>query len=164
MKRPTKQLLKDLLDDSVSPEFRGALMDKTLRSARQRKRMRHFNLALSVVGLVGCFAFVFQEMRKPADSLSKNSPSILSALPASPLNPVQVVNTKPNSVEEVVSPNSASALTIVHTTESAQPKEIDDKQLLALLSDKPVALVNRGMHKAELILLDSAEELRFPMQ
>jgi hypothetical protein len=164
MKRPTKQLLKDLLDDSVSPEFRGRLMDKTLRSARRRKRRRHFNLALSAVVLAGGFAFVFQEMRESAVSLGKNRPPILNAMPASPLNPVRVVNTKPNSVADVVSPDSASALTIVHTTESAQPKEINDKQLLALLSNKPVALVNRGTHQAELIFLDSQDERRFPVQ
>jgi hypothetical protein len=164
MKRPTKQLLDDLLDDSVSPEFRGALMNKTLRSARRRKRMRHFTLAASMIALAGGFAFVFQEMREPATSPKKNGPSILRATPASPLNPVQVVNTKPDSVLEIVSSDSAPALTIVQTTESAQPREINDKQLLALLSDKPVALVNRGMHKAELIFLDSKEEMRFPVQ
>jgi hypothetical protein len=163
MKRPANQLLKDLLEDSVSPEFRGALMDKTLRSARRRKRMRHFTVALSVIALVGGFAFVFQGMREPAGSLSNRS-SISSAAPASLLNPVQVVDTKLDSVVEIVSLDSASALTIVHTTDSAQPKEINDQQLLALLSDKPVALVKRGMHKAELIFLDSGEEMQFPGQ
>ena len=62
MKRPTKQLLDDLLEDSTSPEFRAALMDKTLRSARQRKRVRHFNLALGMAALAGVFAFTYQEM------------------------------------------------------------------------------------------------------
>ena len=164
MKRPTKQLLKDLLDDSVSPEFRVALMDKTLRSARRRKRMRHFTMVASMVVLAGGFAFLFQKMRQPASSLSKTPSSILGAATASPLNPVQVVDTKPDSVVEIVSPDSPSGLTIVHTTESAQPKEINDKQLLALLSDKPVALVNQGVHKAELIFLDSKEGMQFPVQ
>ena len=163
MKPPTKQLLKDLLDDSVSPQFRSALMGKTLRSARRRKRMRHLTGALGVIVPVGFFAFAFHEMRESEGSLRENRPSIVSVAPASPTNPVQVVSTKPNSVAEVVSSDSASALTIVHTTESAQPKEINDKQLLALLSDKPVALVNRGTHKAELVFLDS-EEMGLPVR
>src|ERR1017187_8893013 len=130
MKRPTKQLLDDLLEDSASPEFRAELMDKTLHSARQRKCVRHLNLVLGVVALAGIFAFTFQEMREPAVSLTQIRQPIVSAPPAQPSNPVQIVSTK-----------SDSTLAIVQTSESDQPKEINDKELLTLLADKSVALV-----------------------
>jgi hypothetical protein len=43
-------------------------------------------------------------------------------------------------------------VTRVQTTESARPKEINDRQFLALLSDKQVALVQQGADKADLII------------
>src|SRR5277367_2759247 len=143
MKRPTKQLLDDLLEDSASPEFRAALMDETLRRARQRKRVRHFNLALGAVALVGIFAFALQEMREPAVSLTQvpqiRQP-IVSATPAPLLNPVQVVSTKMDST-----------LSVVQTSELDRPKEINDKELLTLLADKSVALVRYAPNRMELI-------------
>jgi hypothetical protein len=142
MKRPTKQLLDDLLEDSASPEFRATLMDKTMSSARQRKRMQHFNLALGVVALAGIFAFTFQEMREPAVSPSQIPQArqpIVSGTPP-PLNPVQVVSTKMDST-----------LAVVQTSEADRPKEIDDKELLTLLADKSVALVRYAPNRTELI-------------
>jgi hypothetical protein len=140
MKRPTKQLLDDLLEDSASPEFRAALMENTLHSARQRKRGRHFNLALGVAALVGIFEFAFQKTREPAVSLTQIRQPILSATPAPALNPVQVVSTKMDST-----------LAVVQTSEAARPREINDKELLTLLADKSVALVHYAPNRIELI-------------
>src|ERR1700678_4189068 len=105
MKRPTKQLLDDLLDDSVSPEFRTALMDKTLQSARQRKRTRRLNLTLSALVLAGIFTFAFQEMRNPKIVLNQVCQPISSVAVAPSLNPVQVVSTKPNSFKNTAIPD-----------------------------------------------------------
>jgi hypothetical protein len=155
MKRPTKQLLDDLLDDSASPEFRAALMDKTLRSARQRKRVRHFNLALGMAALAGVFTYAFQEMREPAASLNQIRQPILSASRVPSLNPVRVPGTKPNLFKNnTILDSSDSTLTVVQTSESNRPREINDKELLALAGDEPVALVHQGPHQAELIFLN----------
>jgi hypothetical protein len=155
MKRPTKQLLDDLLDDSASPEFRTALMDKTLRSARQRKRVRHFKLALGVVALAGIFTFMFQEMREPVSSPNRIRQPILTAARVPSLNPVRVPGTKPNLFKNnTVLGSSDPTLTVVQTSESDRPKEINDKELLALAGDEPVALVHQGPHQAELIFLN----------
>ena len=143
MKRPNRQLLDDLLEDSVSPEFSAALMDKTFRSARQRKRVRYFSQALGAIALVGVFAFVFLEMRKPADSLNQIRAPILSAAPAPSLSAVPVVGTEPDS-----------SLTVVQTSEADRPTEINDKELMTLLADKSVALVRYGSSPAQLISLN----------
>jgi hypothetical protein len=159
MRRPTKQLADDLLDDSASQEFRSALMDKTLRSARQRKRMRYFNLALSVVALTGIFAFSFQEMCKPATSLSQIHQPILSTAPVPSLNPERVANTKPNLLKnDTVLDSSDSTLVVVQTSESDQPKEINDQELLALAAGKPVALIHQTGHQSELIFLNPKDK------
>jgi hypothetical protein len=144
MKRPTKQLLDDLLEDSASPEFRAALMDKTLHSARLRKRLRPFQLVLSATALVGIFVFTVHEMREPAVSLNQTHPLLSNAAPAPSLNVVPVVSTKQDAT-----------LTVVQTSESDRPKEINDKELFELLADKSVALVRYAPNRAELISFDS---------
>ena len=159
MKRPTKQLLDDLLDDSVSPEFRAALMDKTLQSAQQRKRARRLNLTLSIFALAGIFAFAFQEMRNPKTARSQIHQPISSVAVSPSLNPVQVVSTKLDSFKNVaISDSSDSTLTVVQTSESDRPREINDQELLALAADKPVALIHQGLHQAELVFLNPKDE------
>ncbi|MGO8766912.1 MAG: hypothetical protein ACLQSR_17480 [Limisphaerales bacterium] len=165
MKRPIKQLLDDLLEDSAPQEFRAALMDKTLRGARRRKRARHFKLAMGAAALAGIFAFAFQEMREPAVSLNQIRRPILNATPAQALNSVQVVSTKLDSFKNVtVSDSSASTLTVVQTGEADKPKEINDKELLALVADKPVALIHQGLHQSELVFLDPKDKNGLPDQ
>jgi hypothetical protein len=144
MKIPAKQLLDDLLEDSASPEFRAALMDKTLHSAWQRKRARHLNVALGAAALAVISSFMFQEMREPAASLNQIHQPILSAAPVPPFNPVQVVSTKMNST-----------LAVVQTSELDRPKEINDKELLTLLADKSVALVRYAPNRTEFISFGS---------
>lgn len=155
MKKTTEPLIDDLLEDSVSPEFRAALLDKTLRSARQRKRMRRFSLALGTASFVGIFALTFLEMRGPTTVPNQIRQSDSSVANSQQSSPLQLISTKLDS---------ASALTIVQTTESARPKEINDKQFLALLSDKQVALVRQGADKADLIFLNSEDEKGFPVR
>jgi hypothetical protein len=142
MKKTTESLIDDLLEDSASPEFRAALLDKTLQSARQRKRMRRFSLALGTATFAGIFVLTFLGMRGPTTAPNQIHQLDSSVANSQQSSPVQIVSTKLDS---------ASALTIVQTTESARPREINDQQLLVLLSDNQVALVRRGADKADLI-------------
>jgi hypothetical protein len=164
MKKTTEPLIDDLLEDAISPEFRAALLDKTLQSARQRKRMRRFNLALGITAFVGIFALTFWEMRATTTVPNQIHRPVLSAANLHKSSPVQLVSTKQDSVENVVSSDPAPALTMVQTTESARPREINDQQLLALLSGKPVALVRQGAHAAELIFPNSEDEKGVPVR
>lgn len=158
MKRPTKQLLDDLLEDSASPEFRAMLMDKTLRSASQRKQWRHFKLVLGMMAITGVVAFMFLKTRAPTTAQNHQGQSELRVANSQKSDSVEIAGAKQNPAEDLVSPTSSPVLTIVQTTASARPKEIDDKQLLALLSDRPAALVYHGAHKAELILFSPEGE------
>jgi restriction endonuclease Mrr len=165
MKRPSKKLLEDLLEDSVSLEFRAALMNKTLQSARQRKYARRLSLTLSALALAGIFAFTIREKRQPKTALNQIQQPISSVAVASSLNPVQVVSTKLHSLKNVaVSDSSDSTLTVVQTSESDRPKEISDKELLVLVADKSVALIHQGLHQSELIFLNPKEENELPVQ
>jgi hypothetical protein len=165
MKRPTKQLLDDLLEDSVSPEFRATLFGKTLRSARQRKRVRRLNLTLSMVALAGIFIFAIQEMRYPKILPNQIRQPIPNVAVSPSLNPVQIVGTKPDSFKNVAASDSSdSTLTVVQTSESDRPREINDQELLALAADKPVALIHQELHQSELIFLNPKDEKGFRVQ
>jgi hypothetical protein len=153
MKETTEQLLDDLLEDAVPPEFRAAVLDKTLCSARRRKRARRFNMALSATAVAGIFLLSFWKMREPAtlpDQIRQPDPMVVNS---QPLQPRQIVTPQLDSVKEFVS--SASTFTEVRTSGSSGPyEEINDKQLLALLSDRSAILVHYGPHQAELIILN----------
>ena len=80
-----------------------------------------------------------------------------------PLNPAQIVQTKPGAVEMVSSLASTFTLVETHVSERLYA-EIDDQQLFALLAGKSVALVHRGPNQAELIFLNSEDEKGFPIR
>jgi hypothetical protein len=164
MKKTTEPLIDDLLEDAIPPEFRAALLDKTLQGARQRKRGRRLNLALGATALAGIFTLAFWEMRVPTMTPNQIHRPVLSAANLHKSSPVLIVSTKRDAVEKVVASDPASALTMVQTTESARPREINDQQLLALLSDRPVALVRQGAHEAELIFPNSEDEKGVPVR
>jgi hypothetical protein len=151
MKRTTEHLLDELLGDSATPEFRAALLDKTLQSARRRKRLRRFNLTLGACAIAGIATLMVLEIRVPTTMPNQIRQSASSVVNPQESGPVHMVSTIPDSVESIVSSDSTSILTVVQTTASARPREIDDQQLLALLSDRPVALIHQGAHQAELI-------------
>ena len=86
--------------------------------------------------------------------------SRFSSVAISPsLNPVQVGSTKLDLLKSgAVSDSSDSSLTVVQTSESDRPREINDQELLALAADKPVALIHQGLHQAELVFLNPKDE------
>jgi hypothetical protein len=153
MKQTTEQLLDDLLEDAAPPELRAALLDKTLRSARQRKRARRLTMTLSAAALAGICLLSFWIAREPAtlrDQMRQADPMVVNSRP---LQPRQIVTTQLGCAEEFVS--SASIFTEVRTSgSSGQYKEINDQQLLGLLADRSAILVHHGPHQAELILLN----------
>ena len=159
-----EQLLNDLLSDTTSPEFRAALLDQTLREARQRQRARRFKMVLSAAALAGVFAFTLLEMPLPTKAPNQIRKKDLSMVNSQKSNALQFVTTKPDTIETIASTDHFSTLVVVRTTESARPKEIDDKQLLSLLSEQQVALVYQGPHRAELISFNSEGENIFPVQ
>jgi hypothetical protein len=143
MKHQTKKLLDDLLEDSAPAEFHAETMAKTLRSARQRKHTRRFSLALGVIALCGLFVFVFQEMHPRSVSPNQVRPQTLAAASKQSSGLPKVIGTEPDST-----------VVVVQTSELNRPKEIDDKELVTLLSDQPVALVRYATGRAELVSLN----------
>jgi len=164
MKRPPEKLLDDLLEESAPPEFRAALLDRTLRQARRRKNFRRLNSALAVAACAAILALAFFKTRRQAPIVANQVPRPdLIVVHSRPLNPAQIVSTQPRLVNMVSS--SALSFTLVETHVSERLyAEIDDQQLFALLAGRPVALVHRGPNRAELIFLNPADANGFPVQ
>jgi hypothetical protein len=151
MKRTSEHLLDEMLEDSATPEFRAALLDKTLQSARRRKRLRRFNLTLGACTLAGIATLMGLEIRVPTTLPNQIPHTDSSVANSQEFGPVQMVSTKPDSIENIVSSDLASTVRMVQTSASARPREIDDQQLLASFSGQPVALIHLGAHQAELM-------------
>jgi hypothetical protein len=153
MKDTSEQLLDDLLEDSAPPKFGAAVLEKTLLGARRRKRKRRFNMALSATVVAGICLFSVWKLRETGtlqNQIQQPNPMIVISRP---LKPQQIVVTQFESVETFVS--SASTFTEVRTSGSSGIyKEINDQQLMALLSDQSAVLVHYGPHEAKLILLN----------
>lgn len=138
MKKTTKELLDDLLEDGAPAEFQAALLDKTFRSARRRKRVRRFNMTLSVMALAGICVFSFWKMREPGNGpmqIRQEDELVVNSQPGLLLPPGEVVNTRASSVKEFMTTAPAYA-EVVTTGSSGRYREIDDEQSLALLKDK----------------------------
>ena len=72
-----------------------------------------------------------------------------------------LVTTQPLSIEEVVV-TVANASFVTTTADRGEFREISDDDLLALAGPRPAALVRRGPHAAELIVLDAADQQEAP--
>jgi len=159
MKRPTEQLLDDLLEESAPPDFRAALMQETLRHARRRKFVRRLNLAAGVAALVGVIAVA---LWKPSPVVVAPNqlhlpPPGLTIVHSQPLRPEQIVRTQPDSLTIIAS--SGGGYTLIETRQGERfYTEIDDQQLFALLAGKPAALVHQEADRTELIFLNPEDQ------
>ncbi len=157
MKRPTKRLLDDLLEESAPPAFRAALMAETLRQARRRKVVRRASFAGGCVIAGVALVFALWRPRETTVAPREIRRPDLIVVQSQPLNPARIVRTQPGANTTVVS--STAGFTLVETRVSERIyAEIDDQQLLTLLSGKPVALVRQGPNRAELIFLNPEDE------
>jgi hypothetical protein len=158
MKRPNEELLNDLLEDSASSEFRASLLDRTLHQVRRRKQMRRLTAAAGI-GTVAMAMLVpitfWRNLNQPVTA-SDPAPGKLTIVQSTPLNPSQIVSTRPDSAW--ITGTSTSTVAVVETAVSGRNYiEIDDQQLLALAADRPVALVRHAPGQSELILLNAED-------
>ena len=82
---------------------------------------------------------------------------------SAPLDPKLIVETRPGAVNIVQ--NEGATYAVVETGDGQGLfQEIDDDQLLALLTGHPAVLVRRGPGRSELIFLKSDDARGWPVQ
>lgn len=161
MNRPTntERLLDDLLADAASPDFSQTVLERMLQQARRRRRVRQLRQTLLTVAVLAALTFwLWPRAERPRPmQATKQSPPITPAIPA--INFVQTLPLPPGMVVEThlgaitMLPVSSSIIALVETLPADELfHQLDDNQLLALVTGKPIALVRYGPHDAVLVM------------
>jgi hypothetical protein len=150
-----ERLLADVIADESEAGFHEALLGETLRLVRRRRRFRQARrTAMVTVLLAGLALLVWQRLptRIVAPGAEEGSYAIIRT---QPLPPSALVTTRPFPAGQLV---ASIAMKQVVETSSARRlyRDVDDDELLAMLSPKVAALVRLGPNREELIVLDQA--------
>jgi hypothetical protein len=153
--KQNERLLVDVLEEGTSAAFREGLLQETLRLAHRRRRFHQGWRAASALAVLACLGLLvwrqFPSGLRPASLPTKP----YALVRTQPLPPAAWVATKPLSSANLLV--STSLGNIVLTAKVAVPvREINDDELLAL-APKPAALVRRGPHLAELVLVSTED-------
>ena len=155
-------LLDDVLTEAAPAHFERALLNRTLRAVRRRRRMRQCSRGLAAVGVFAAIALAVWNALLPTTPVKLFRPG-LHIVSSQPLPASMVVGTKPDSVAVVTS--SPTTFVMVETGVIKDPfTEITDEQLLALAGGRPAALVRQGPHQAELLFLNPEDKNGFPVR
>jgi len=155
-----EKLLADILAESSPAGFRATLLAETLHLAQQRRRLRQVRRTSGVILLAGLLTIVVMQR------FSK-SPIISPSPAAATLNPAyHLVRTRPMPVTALVNTGIRSAVQLVTTmpsvieiaTMNGEYRLINDNELLAMLADKPAALIRTGPHSEELVFASPADQ------
>ena len=153
------------MGEAASPDFRAAVLTGTLHEARRRRAARHRNRALMAVACLLVLGGVALWRRGWGPQLTPTVAQLpgLVVVHSAPLDPKLVVETRPGAVNIVR--NDGTTYAVVETSDGhGLFQEIDDDQLLALLSGHPAVLVRRGPGQSELIFLDPDDARGWPVQ
>jgi hypothetical protein len=140
------------LAEGAPADFRQALLEQTLGLARRRRQWRRSRRAgtavLFLAALVGGLWWI--ALPRPRVSPTQPPPGSVARVQTRPLPLAAWVHTQPFPSEFQVT--TGPTVAIVTTRAGGDLfREISDNELLALVAPKPVALVWRGPHAAELV-------------
>ena len=154
-----EELLADVLAEESHAGFSDAVLGETLRSARRKRQWRQARRAGVVAGLLFVAGYgVWQRLPRGNQTLELAQPPV-AAMPyqlivSQPLLQMQIVTTQPLPAE--------SSLVAEFTTPTIRTydggfREVGDDELLVLAAPQTAALIRRGPHEAELVLVPFAE-------
>jgi hypothetical protein len=155
--RDKERLLADVLADESADGFREALLTKTLGLVRRRRRSRQAWRAASALALVAGLGVLWWRGLAP-HTVAPEKPGDGYALVLSvPLPAAALVSTQPLAASLIVA-SRTNAEVVQTASSSATPREINDSELLALVGQKPAALVRLGPHLAELVFVNQEDK------
>jgi len=155
-----QKLLAEVLAEASPPDFRAAMLAETLRLARRRRQFRQVRSAAGVLVLMGLLAFfVAQHFSMPPVGSMPLAKKIVR-------QSYDLVRTQPLPANALVRTRSLSAVgfatplprIIEVVTTSGGFRLINDDELLALLADKPAALIRTGPHSEELVFANPEDQ------
>jgi hypothetical protein len=146
-----EQLLSDVLASGADIGFREALLGETLLLARRRRQWRQARrgvttLVVLALAATGVWWALLPDAAEPWSAMG------CQVVHSQPLRPDELVATKPLAPDQLIASVATKDMVI---TVSGGFREIGDDELLALAAPQVAALVRRGPHEAELILVQA---------
>jgi hypothetical protein len=155
--RDKQRLLADVLADGNAGGFREALLSETLGLVRRRRHARQVGRALAALVSVAGLGLLLWRNPAPTALLSGKTGRAYTIVLSQPLAAAAIVGTQPLAADSII--ESWKNVEVVQTAASGlRPYDISDGELFALLGSKPVALVRRAPHRAELIFVNQEDE------
>ncbi|EEF60485.1 hypothetical protein [Pedosphaera parvula] len=149
------ELWNDILSEVAPGEFREALLNQTLRRVRRRKQARRLGQGVMALALViGTGLLLWQGKTNKIVKQPSLEISGVEMISSRPMAASMMVQSVPGLVELVSSKSTEMAFV---DTQSPQQefRKINDDELLALTEGKPAALIRKGPHEAELLIVDA---------
>jgi len=155
--RNKERLLADVLADGSAGGFQEVLLTETLGLVRRRRHARQAwraGCALALVAVLGVLLWRIPEPRAVAPGKAGRAYTVVLS---EPLAAAAILSTQPFAADSVI--KSSRNVEVVQTASNGlKPYDISDTELLALLGSKPVALVRRAPHIAELVFVNQEDE------
>lgn len=158
-----ENLLAEVLAEASPADFRAALLAETLRLARRRRKLNQARRMAGVLTLAGLLViFAIQKFSVPSASLrplaNNVAPRSYQLVRTQPLSIGALVRTRKLAVAQVFSP-VPTVLKV--STFRGGFRLLNDRELLALLADKPAALVRTGPNSEELVFANPEDQKKF---
>ena len=155
-----EELLADVLAEESQAGFSDVLLGETLRLARRKRQWRQVRHAVVTAALLLLAGFgVWQSLPRGKQTIELAQPPV-APLPyqlvvSQPLAEAQLVTTQPLITE---TPLVTEFETPTLRTYGGGFREVGDDELLALAAPQTAALIRRGPHEAELVIVPLSEE------
>jgi hypothetical protein len=158
-------LLDEVLSEAAPADFRGAMLDRTLRAVRRRRQfrqMRQVATLLVVLAMVVVSIWRWNLPQKPTGPALPVSAVVQNykLVRTRPLPGHVIVTTQPLISGLMVS--SEKTIGIVETR-GDNYRVLDDAELFALLGSRPAVLIRTGPHSEELVFANPEDEKGFPL-
>jgi hypothetical protein len=157
-------LLDDILaEPGGSSELRDALLNRTLRQVKRRRRVRRARWAGSVLLVLPALVLLMWHVHLPEAPKAASHPAPYLLVRTEPMPRSTLLETHPLATSGlVVSAPSPNLATITTHPESPGYREIDDATLLALAGTNAAVLVRVGPHSAQLVFASTTMAGRVP--
>jgi hypothetical protein len=162
-KNPNHDLLADVLAEEAPADFRGVLLDATLRQVRGRRRLRRSRTVVAAVVVAGALALIVSRFGPQAVPTARPAAKGYQLVTTRPLPPEAMVHTQPFDLGRLVA--STTTVPTVHTPRGGSGITLlDDRQLLALAGEAhPAVLVRIGPQAQRLVFVKSEDQNGFSL-
>ena len=153
-------LLRDVLGEASPADFREASLAETLRLARGRRHRRRVQQAsVALAGLILLAILARQRLPRRSVTAQQFSKPVAAEsyqlVRTQPLPSNAIITTRQFPGAQLVASNGT--VVQVATTDGGY-RQINDDELLTLVSGKPAALVRTGPHSEELVFANPKDK------